>query len=166
MTCDVGAHTHLIGQLWRTPAPGLQVMTNGWSSMGFGIPSAIAAKLCLPDRAVACVTGDGGFLMMVGEMATAMRLGVHVVFLLLTDRSLELIRLKQDRGAFPLYGTGLHGEGYASAETFFGAPVLPARDVDSCREALHRAFAMDGPVIVEAFVDGSEYDDLILKRHK
>jgi acetolactate synthase-1/2/3 large subunit len=41
MTCDVGAHTHLIGQLWRTPAPGLQIMTNGWSTMGFGIPAAL-----------------------------------------------------------------------------------------------------------------------------
>ena len=39
MTCDVGAHTHLIGQHWRTPFPGAQVMTNGGSSMGFGIPS-------------------------------------------------------------------------------------------------------------------------------
>ncbi len=49
MTCDVGAHTHLIGQLWRTPAPGTQIMTNGWSTMGFGIPAAIAAKLVHPD---------------------------------------------------------------------------------------------------------------------
>ena len=45
MSCDVGAHTHLIGQLWRTPAPGTQIMTNGWSTMGFGIPAAIAAKI-------------------------------------------------------------------------------------------------------------------------
>ena len=43
LTCDVGAHTHLIGQLWPTPAPGHLLMTNGWSSMGFGIPAALAA---------------------------------------------------------------------------------------------------------------------------
>jgi acetolactate synthase-1/2/3 large subunit len=36
-------------------------MTNGNSSMGFGVPSAIAAKLCRPDKKVACVSGDGGF---------------------------------------------------------------------------------------------------------
>jgi hypothetical protein len=50
MACDVGAHTHLIGQMWRTPAPGLQLMTNGWSSMGFGVPAAIAAKICRPRQ--------------------------------------------------------------------------------------------------------------------
>src|SRR5262245_65675934 len=58
MTCDVGAHTHLIGQLWRTPAPGLQIMTNGWSTMGFGIPAAIAAQLTCPERSVAPVVED------------------------------------------------------------------------------------------------------------
>ena len=166
MTCDVGAHTHLIGQQWRTPGPGLQIMTNGWSSMGFGIPSAIAAKLCRPDLQVACVTGDGGFLMMVGEMATALRLGVHVVFVLLTDRTLELIRLKQERKGRPNYGTILHGSRYESATTFFGVPVIPAHDSGSLRSALREAFAAEGPVIVETFIDGSEYGDLILKRHK
>jgi len=166
MTCDVGAHTHLIGQQWRTPGPDRQIMTNGWSSMGFGIPSAIAAKLSLPDRSVVCVTGDGGFLMMVGEMATALRLGVHVVFVLLTDRKLELIRLKQERKQCPEYGTLLHGDRYNSASTFFGVPVIPAHDRDAYRSALTEAFGAGGPIIVEALIDGSEYSDLIMRRHK
>ena len=64
--------------------------------MGFGIPSAIAAKLFLPDRKVVCVTGDGGFLMMAGEIVTARRLDLQVVFLVLADGELSLIRTKQD----------------------------------------------------------------------
>ena len=163
LTVDVGAHLHLIGQAWRTPDPQSLLMTNGWSSMGFGIPAAIAAKLCFPDRPVCCVVGDGGFLMMVGEMATAKRLGVGVVFVLFTDHSLELIRIKQERKNCPVYGTPLHGEGYKSADTFFGVPVIKAHDEDSYREALHQAFADGGPVIVEAFVDPAEYGELVLK---
>ncbi len=166
LTCDVGAHLHVIGQLWQTPAPGSLLMTNGWSSMGFGIPSAIAASLCLPNRPVACVVGDGGFLMMVGEMATAKRLGVSVVFMLLTDHSLELIRIKQDRKSCEIYGTPLHGDGYDSAHTFFGVPVLPAHDAASFRSALEKAFAAGGPVIVEAFIDPREYGELLLKGDK
>ena len=163
LTVDVGAHLHLIGQAWRTPDPRSLLMTNGWSSMGFGIPAAIAAKLCLPDRPVCCVVGDGGFLMMVGEMATAKRLGVGVVFVLFTDHSLELIRIKQERKNCPAYGTPLHGEGYESADTFFGVPVMKAHDEDSYREALDQAFADGGPVIIEAFVDPIEYGELVLK---
>jgi acetolactate synthase-1/2/3 large subunit len=166
MTCDVGAHTHLIGQQWRTPAPNLQIMTNGWSSMGYGVPSAIGAKLCRPDRPVVCVTGDGGFLMMAGEMATALRLGVHIVFLVLVDRRLELIRIKQERKGYPRYGTFLHGQKYSSATNIFGVPVISAENLSEYGAALKKAFAADGPVVVEALIDGEEYDELILHKHK
>ena len=166
MTCDVGAHLHLIGQQWRTPEPDCLLMTNGWSSMGFAIPAAIAAKLCRPAQRVCCVVGDGGFLMMAGEMATAMRLGVHVVFVLMTDGSLSLIRIKQQRKGYAEYGTLLQGEKYESAPSFFGVPVLPARDEPTYRKALKEAFDMDAPVIVEVFVDGREYDDLLLKGNR
>lgn len=166
MTCDVGAHTHLIGQQWRTPGPNLQIMTNGWSSMGYGVPAAIGAKLCWPDRPVVCVTGDGGFLMMAGEMATALRLGLHIVFLVLVDRRLELIRIKQERKGFRRYGTLLHGEQYTSAASVFGVPVVSARSLSEYETALNEAFAAKGPIVVEAFIDGEEYDGLILHEHK
>ena len=166
MTCDVGAHTHLIGQLWKTYRWGNQIMTNGGSSMGFGIPSAIAAKLCCPDRQVTCVTGDGGFLMMAGEMATAITLGTPVVFVILTDQNLQLIKIKQERKGFPQYGTRLFGDAYNPAPTYFGVPVLVAEDEETYRSALIKAFELNAPVIVEAFVDPAEYDDLILKPHR
>jgi acetolactate synthase-1/2/3 large subunit len=166
LTCDVGAHTHLIGQLWRPHAPGNFIMTNGWSSMGFGIPAAMAAKLCLPDRTVACVTGDGGFLMMVGEMATAARLGLPVAFVVLTDRNLQLIKIKQERKGYPQYGTALYPDAYQPVPQYFGVPVIAARDAKAFHEAFATALTMSGPVIVEALVDPNEYEALILKPHK
>ena len=166
MTCDVGAHTHLIGQKWRTPSPGLQIMSNGWSSMGFGIPSAIAAKLCHPEKAVCTVVGDGGFLMTCGEIATAVREKLNVVILLLTDNDLALIRIKQQKKQNPIYGTPIRSKGTIGGDNIFGAPVIQASDADELRSALERAFKLDGPVIVEALTDSSEYDDLVLKKDK
>jgi acetolactate synthase-1/2/3 large subunit len=166
LTCDVGAHTHLVGQLWQPYAPGNFVMTNGWSSMGFGIPAAMAVKLCLPDRTVACVTGDGGFLMMVGEMATAARLGLPMVFVVLTDRNLQLIKIKQERKGYPQYGTALYTDAYQPVPQYFGVPVIAARDARAFHEAFATALTMSGPVIVEAMVDPNEYNALILKPHK
>jgi acetolactate synthase I/II/III large subunit len=166
LTCDVGAHTHLIGQLWEPHAPGNFIMTNGWSSMGFGIPAAMAAKLCLPDRTVACVTGDGGFLMMVGEMATAARLGLPVIFVVLTDRNLQLIKIKQERKGYPQYGTALYTDAYRSVPQYFGVPVMTANDPRAFHEAFTTALTKNEPVIVEAVVDPNEYDALILKAHK
>ena len=77
--------------------------------------------------------------MMVGEMATAKRLGVPVVFVLLTDHHLSLIGVKQQRNDYATYGTPLHGDGYDSPRTFFGVPVLEAHDATSYRMALDEA---------------------------
>ena len=166
MTCDVGAHTHLIGQQWRTPAPGLQIMTNGWSTMGFGIPAAIAAKLMRPERQVCAVVGDGGFLMTAGEIATAVREGLKIVIVVLTDNDLALIRIKQQKKDNPIYGTVIRERGTIGGDNIFGAPVYRAADAPSLRRALDKAFAADGPVIVEAMVDSREYDGVVLKKDK
>jgi len=163
LTCDVGAHLHLIGQAWKTYSPERQLMTNGCSSMGFGIPAAIAAKLSKPQSTVACVTGDGGFLMMVGELATAMRLGTKVIFVLMSDSHLSLITIKQEKKQHPGYGTGLFSDKYCSANSFFGVPVLTASTINEYRDALARASNANGPVVIEAFVNKDDYKSLILK---
>ena len=166
MTCDVGAHTHLIGQLWRTPAPGLQIMTNGWSTMGFGIPAAIAAKLMRPEKQVCAVVGDGGFLMTAGELATAIRCGIKIVVVLLTDNDLALIRIKQEKKGNPIYGTPVRANGTVGSDSIFGVPVRTAHDAVTFRKELEAAFAADGPVVVEAIVDSREYDGVVLKKDR
>ena len=166
MTCDVGAHTHLIGQLWATPAPGLQIMTNGWSAMGFGIPSAIAAKLARPEKSVCTVVGDGGFLMTAGELATAVRYNLKIVVILLTDNDLALIRIKQEKKSNPIYGTPVRNQGTIGGTHIFGVPARTARDTNEFRRELKAAFAADGPVIVEAIVDSREYDAIVLHKDK
>ena len=166
MTCDVGAHTHLIGQHWRTPAPGTQIMTNGWSAMGFGLPAAIAAKLCRPNVPVCCVLGDGGFLMTAGELATAVREKLPLVIVIFTDNDLALIRIKQEKKSNPIYGTPVRAEGTIGGPSLFGVPVTVARDPTEFRAALEAGFAADGPVIVEALLDSREYDKLVLRKDK
>ncbi|WP_374396372.1 thiamine pyrophosphate-binding protein [Sphingopyxis sp.] len=166
MTCDVGAHTHLIGQHWRTPKPGTQIMTNGWSAMGFGLPAAIAAKLSRPDTPVCCVLGDGGFLMTAGELATAVREKLPLVIVIFTDNDLALIRIKQEKKQNPIYGTPVRAEGTIGGPSLFGVPVTVARDPAEFRASLEAGFAADGPVIVEALLDSREYDELVLRKDK
>lgn len=166
MTCDVGAHTHLIGQLWKTPQVNRQIMTNGWSAMGFGIPAAIGAKLSCPDNEVCAVLGDGGFLMTAGELATAARLGLKIVFVLLTDNDLALIRIKQQKKGNPVYGTVVREQGTIGGDNLFGVPVSTASTPAGFRVALGAAFAGTGPAIVEAIVDSREYDEVVLKKDR
>jgi len=161
LVADVGAHTHIIGQLWDARGPGNFLVSNGWSSMGFGIPAAIAAKLIQPERPVVACVGDGGFLMMVGEINTAVRLRLPVVFVVFRDRYLSLIKVKQTRKEFHSYGVELFSAGYSSSDNFFGAKVIVAAKEEDFREALKAGLKGNQPLIIEAIVDPKEYDLII-----
>ena len=130
LSFDVGAHTHQIASQWSAHAPKTFHITNGWSSMGFGLPGAIAAKLARPDLPVVCLLGDGCFQMTCGEVATAKRLGITLPVVVLDDRWLALIKVKQIRRQFPLYGTELQAEDYrAPPAHYFGVPAVAALTV-------------------------------------
>ncbi len=161
LSVDVGAHTHLIGQLWESGGPGSFLVSNGWSSMGFAIPAAIAAKLVQPDRPVLACVGDGGFLMSVGEINTAVRLGLAVVIVLLRDNTLSLIKAKQARHGYHFDGVELFGPGYRSSDNFFGARVVVARQEEEFREALKQALSGSESVVIEAVVDPAEYAQIL-----
>ncbi len=161
LVADVGAHTHIIGQLWDTRGPGNFLVSNGWSSMGFAIPAGIAAKLVQPERPVAVCVGDGGFLMMVGEINTAVRLKLPVVFVLFRDQFLSLIKVKQRRKEYHQYGVEIFRANYSPSDNFFGAKVIVAREEEEFRAAFKRALQGSEPVVIEAVLDGSEYDQII-----
>ncbi len=112
---DVGAHTHQIASQWTAHAPKTFQITNGWSSMGFGLPAAIAAKLARPDLPVVCLIGDGCFQMTCGEVAVAKRERLAIPIVVLDDRWLALIKVKQIRRQFPVYGTRIAARGLSGA---------------------------------------------------
>ena len=139
LSFDVGAHTHQIASQWTAHAPKTFHITNGWSSMGFGLPGAIAAKLARPDLPVVCLIGDGCFQMTCGEVAVAKRLGLALPVVVLDDRWLALIKVKQIRRQFPLYGTELQAEEYREPPAhYFGVPALGVRTADALEAAVTR----------------------------
>jgi acetolactate synthase I/II/III large subunit len=166
LTCDVGAHTHLLGQLWNTTESGRLIMTNGWSTMGFGIPSAIGAKLCCPSRPVVCITGDGAFLMNCGDLVVAKRENLNVVIIVYADKDYSLIKVKQAWKGVDQYATFVQDSEFFDADKFLGIPVLKVNDKASLKEALEKSLDAEGPMIIEALVDGSIYQDLIIKDYK
>lgn len=157
---DVGAHTHQIASQWRTDQPRTLLATNGWSSMGYAMPSAYAAKLVHPDRAVACVVGDGGFQMTAGELALARRLRLAVPVIVLNDGWLGLMKVKQERRSYPLSGVYL-GAPPESPSHYFGVPCRAAKTPEEFHAALDWAFALDGPTVIEAFVDAEAYSSTV-----
>ncbi len=162
LTFDVGAHTHQISAQWPAHAPKTFHLTNGWSSMGFGLPAAIAAKLARPDLPVVCLIGDGCFQMTAGEVATAKRQGISLPIVVLDDKWLALIKVKQARRQFTLYGTELQEEDYRDPPAhYFGAPAFGVRDSASLIERVQAALRTPGPTIIEALVDSDHYMETV-----
>jgi acetolactate synthase-1/2/3 large subunit len=158
LSFDVGAHTHQIASQWSAHAPKTFQITNGWSSMGFGLPGAIAAKLARPRAPVVCVLGDGCFQMTCGEVATAKRLNLALPVVVLDDKWLALIKVKQIRRQYKLYGTELQAEDYAAPPAhYFGVPAVGVRGPDALETAVRQALTADGPTVIEAVVDSEHY---------
>ena len=94
---DVGAHKMWVARMYQAERPNTCIISNGFASMGIGVPGAIAAKLAYPDRTALTVTGDAGFLMNSQEIETALRIGVAIVILVWNDSKYGLIKWHQDR---------------------------------------------------------------------
>lgn len=164
ITFDVGSHLHVAGQFWKTRGKQNLIMTNGWSGMGFGIPAALSARINRPGSTVVCITGDGGFLMMAGEMVTARRYNLPVIVVVFSDGELNLIKLKQSWKELPAYGTVLyHGDLFGS-DIFLGVKVLKADSQESMSKAIIRALSLNEPVIINAIIDPEDYKWLVVKR--
>ncbi|ANO50708.1 acetolactate synthase large subunit [Woeseia oceani] len=93
---DVGAHKMWIARHYQCHEPNTCLIPNGFCSMGFALPGAIAAHIVQPDRKVLAICGDAGFLMNVQEMETAKRLNSNIVVMVWADGGYGLISWKQD----------------------------------------------------------------------
>jgi len=156
-TCDVGYNKAVTGQCWTAYAPKTFFMSNGLSSMGYGLPAAIGLKLLHRDRTVACVLGDGGFAMSMAELETAVRLELPVIAVVLADEALSQIKANQERKGFKITGTTFRPLDYVAIARGFGAVGYEVTTEAECREAFAAAGDAKGPTLIAAHVDPSAY---------
>ncbi len=163
--CDVGAHKLWMARLFPCDAPNTCVISNGFASMGIGLPGAIAAKLAFPERQVVTVTGDGGFLMNVQELETAVRCRTPVVVLVWRDNGYGVIRWNQmitfGRPASVEFGN----PDLVKLAECFGATGLRVSDLSELRPCLTKALESDRPVVIDCPVDYSENLKLTERLH-
>jgi acetolactate synthase I/II/III large subunit len=156
-----GSHKLLLGQFWHTYEPGTFFMSNGLSGMGFGIPAAIAAQLAYPNRPVMAIVGDGGMLMMVHDLVLIWELGLPVVIVCLTDGSLSLIRLGQERRGFLPHGVDFLPPDFAAVAEAFGIHSEKAKTIEDSKVRLQRALEQRRPMLLDVPVDFREYYEFI-----
>ena len=153
---DVGAHKMWIARYYQCHEPNTCLIPNGFCSMGFALPGAIAASRVHPDRRILAICGDAGFLMNVQEMETAKRIGSNIVVMVWEDHMYGLIAWKQ-RNEFGRHTDLSFGNPdwlqLASAFGWHGHRV--ERSVDLAGE-LEAAFNEAGPSLVVIPIDYDE----------
>jgi len=159
VVCAAGSMPGDLHKLWRARDPKGYHVEYGYSCMGYEIPGAIGAKLAAPERDVFAMVGDGSYLMLPGELATAVAEGIGVVVVLVDNHGYASIgALSRSLGSAE-FGThyrsrdGARPADLAANAESLGARVLRTRSVDELRAALDTARDAGGPVVVHIETD-------------
>lgn len=126
----------------------------GWGCMAWGISSAIGAKVALPDTPVACVTGDGAWLMSSQELSTAVAEKLPVVFIVLNDSAFGMVRHGQRMGGAASIAHELPLTDFAALAIALGARGLHVNsEQELAALPLAHLMAGEGPLVLDVRVD-------------
>jgi len=158
---DVGAHKLWVAKRFGARLPNTVIISNGFAAMGIALPGAIAAKLARPERRVMAVTGDGGLLMNVQELETAVRLGLGFGVLIFRDDGYGVIRWKQERRFGRTAGVDFGNPDFVTLARAFGCEGVRVEAAKELRPALEHALSATVPVLIDCPVDYRENDRLV-----
>ena len=127
------------------------------ATMANGLPYSIGAAVAYPGRQVVCIVGDGGFTMLMGEVATLVKYKLPVKVILIKNNVLGMIKWEQM--AFegnPQFGVELQPIDFAAFARACGAGGFTIEKPEEAESVLREALAYDGPAVVQAVVDPNE----------
>jgi acetolactate synthase-1/2/3 large subunit len=158
VSCDVGSHKLLVGQGWTTTEKRGLMMTNGLSSMGFGVPAAIGTKLAHPHVPVAALVGDGGFAMVVSEMRLAAALDLALAVVVFVDHSLNRIELKQAAQGYPSTATRIEDMDLVAMAEAMQCDGIRVESTAELEKATQTLADLTRPLVIEAVIDPAQYE--------
>ncbi|MCF6402851.1 ubiquinone-dependent pyruvate dehydrogenase [Chitinophaga filiformis] len=124
-------------------------------SMASAMPQAIGAQLTYPGRQVISLSGDGGFAMMMGDILTIAQYNLPVKIIVFNNSSLGFVAMEMKVAGLPPYGTDLKNPDFARMAEAIGIKGIRLEDPANVGAALEKAFAHEGPVLIDAVVNPS-----------
>jgi len=156
--CDVGQHQMWVAQHCEFSRPEAHITSGGLGSMGFGLPAGIGAKLAEPGAVVVTVTGDGGVMMNIQELATVNRFKIPLKILLLDNSRLGMVRQWQEfffERNFSEVDLSDNPDFVKVAEAF-GIEAFRIDRRDQVTAGLERLLACEGPILAHVIIDPAE----------
>jgi acetolactate synthase I/II/III large subunit len=141
ITADSGAHRILLSQQWHCMSPRGMLQSSGLCTMGSALPLAMGYKLAKPDVPVIAFMGDAGAEMVIGELATARDLSLPVIAIVLQDKALALIGLKQRASGRKQVGVTFGATDFSAVAQAFGGHGETVATKAALEEAIRKALA-------------------------
>lgn len=153
ISLDVGDNGWWFGRNFVMAETQKLVMSGYLASMGTGFPGAMAAKLIYPERQSICITGDGGFAMVMGDFLTAVKHKLPVKVFLFNNRQLGMITQEQKIERYPNWKTELYNCDFAKYAQNCGGKGIKVTNPGDLGTAVDQALSSDKPVIVDIDTD-------------
>lgn len=126
-------------------------------AMGYAMPAALGAKFAFPDRKVVSLSGDGGFMMTLQELETAVRYDIPIISIVFNNRMYGTIRMHQEiHYPFKVIGTDLGEVAFSKIAENIGVKGLHVRTAEEFKTALDEALLLQTPVVIEVETDGEQ----------
>ena len=158
---DNGVYKIWFARNYRAYQPNTVLLDNALATMGAGLPSAIAAKMLHPERRVAAICGDGGFMMNSQEIETAVRLKLDLVILILNDSAYGMIKWKQAHAGFADYGLDFKNPCFVKYADSYGAHGHRLSATEELVPLMESCYQQGGVHIIDVPVDYSDNDRIL-----
>ena len=162
LVCDSGFNQIWGGQYFEVRSPGRNYLgPRGFGVMGYGLPAAISRALTTPDQNVVCLTGDGGFAMVVQELETAVRSGANLTVVVMNNSNMHFIKDNQRLFFDGRYiSTEFTELDYAEIARAFGCAGLRVENSGDLDQALAEAMRSDKTSVIDVRI----LDDAVPER--
>ncbi len=157
IACDCGTVTTWAARYLEIKDRMMFSVSGLLATMACGLPYAVGASAAYPGRQVVAICGDGGFTMLMGELATMVKYNFPVKIMIIKNNLLGEIKWEQMvMEGNPQYGVALQPIDFAGYARACGAAGFCLEDPARAEEVLREAFAHPGPAVIEAVVDPNE----------
>lgn len=154
---EVGQHQMWTAQLYKFAEPRKLITSGGLGTMGFGFPAAIGAQIASPNSTVFNIAGDGSIQMNIQELMTCVDYKVPVKIAIINNGYLGMVRQWQEKLFDKHYSqTHISSPDYVKLAESYGILGIRVTKEEEINDALDRAMAYDGPVILDFVVEPFE----------
>ena len=125
------------------------LLSKRWRTMGSGLPAALAAKLCMPDKQIICITGDGGLAMVLADLLTAARYQLKMTLIVFNNGTLQMERNKMLVKGFQTEGTDITNPDFAGLAKACGWDAHRIQSGDDLNQKIKLAQSSQSPVLLD-----------------